>query len=320
MRSKPLLLLLQSVNEQSLYPDEILIIDGSLNDETKDLNLTNHFKNLVYYKVEPEHRGLTKQRNYGISKVSIDCEVIFFLDDDTILDSNYFKEIINTYRIFPNALGVGGYINNEVNWEKVGSGYAAKENEFYYDGYVTKEPLRFRLRKKLNLDSDKSPGNIPEYSHARDVSFLPPSGKVYKVEQIMGGVSSFRKEVFEKIKFSIFFEGYGLYEDADFTIRLSKIGDLYLNTNAHLGHYHNPSGRPNLFKYGKMVVRNGWYVWRVKTPDPSSTAIVKWYLITLLLILIRGANVINTNQKMPALQETFGRLVGLLIVMFKKPK
>jgi hypothetical protein len=39
--------------------------------------------------------------------------------------------------------------------------------------------------------------------------FLPPSGKIYEVELLMGNVSSYRKEVFEKQQFSNYFEGYG---------------------------------------------------------------------------------------------------------------
>lgn len=34
MRPQPLLKLLESVREQTLYPNEILIIDGSTNEET----------------------------------------------------------------------------------------------------------------------------------------------------------------------------------------------------------------------------------------------------------------------------------------------
>ena len=35
MRPKPILNLLKSIKEQKVYPNEILIIDGSLNEETK---------------------------------------------------------------------------------------------------------------------------------------------------------------------------------------------------------------------------------------------------------------------------------------------
>ena len=48
MRPESLVKLLNSVNIQSKYPDEILIIDGSLNEETKIALDKNNFKNLKY--------------------------------------------------------------------------------------------------------------------------------------------------------------------------------------------------------------------------------------------------------------------------------
>ena len=319
-RPKALLTLLQSVKKQTLYPDEILIIDGSLDDFTKEMLSQHTFQNLNYYKVEEKDRGLTKQRNYGIVRVSVASEVVCFLDDDTVLAPNYFEEIIKTYTIYPETLGVGGYITNEVAWQHVGDGYVATVNEFYYDGWKRKDGSRFVWRKKLGLDSDVPPGCSPEFSHGRSVGFLPPSGKVYPVEQLMGGVSSFRKTVFESFQFSTYFEGYGLYEDADFTLRVSKIGKLFLNTAAQLEHHHDAAGRPNQYAYGKMVVRNGWYVWRVKNPKPSFNAKIKWHLITLLLLVIRSFNIITTKKRKAAATESFGRLVGWISLFFKIPR
>ena len=60
MRPQSVLQLLQSVQEQTLYPDEILIIDGSTNQETELMLKDNPFRNLYYFAVPPEHRGLTK--------------------------------------------------------------------------------------------------------------------------------------------------------------------------------------------------------------------------------------------------------------------
>ena len=70
MRPKPLLRLLRSVQEQSLYPDEILVVDGSTNSETRIVLEENTFKNLTYFLVPKEYRGLTRQRNYGVDKAS----------------------------------------------------------------------------------------------------------------------------------------------------------------------------------------------------------------------------------------------------------
>ncbi len=319
-RPQALLTLLQSVKLQTLYPNAILIVDGSPDDFTKEMLTQHSFQNLNYYKVEEKDRGLTKQRNYGIARVSQDSVVVCFLDDDTILAPNYFEEIIKTYTIHPEALGVGGYITNEVSWQNVGVDYVATNNEFYYDGWKRKDGSRFVWRKKLGLDSDVPPGCSPEFSHGRSVGFLPPSGKVYPVEQLMGGVASFRKTVFEQFQFSTYFEGYGLYEDADFTLRVSKTGKLYLNTAAQLEHHHDAAGRPNQYAYGKMVVRNGWYVWRVKYPKPSFKAKFKWHAITLLLMAIRVTNVITTTKRKEAFTETMGRVVGWVSLFWNRPR
>lgn len=318
-RSVPLLQLLHSVQHQTLYPNEILIVDGSPDDFTKEMLLQNSFENLKYFKVDDSDRGLTKQRNYGIERVQDASEIVCFLDDDTVLEPNYFEEIIKTYSLFSQSLGVGGYINNETKWIEVDKNYIPKINEFYYDGWKRKDGSRFVWRKKLGLDSNRAPGCLPEFSHGRSIGFLPPSGKIYEVEQLMGGVSSFKKSVFEQFQFSTYFEGYGLYEDADFTLRLSKVGKLYINTNAQLGHFHDASGRPNKYDYGNMVVRNGYYVWRVKYPNPSFSAKCKWHLITILLTAIRFTNVFTTKKRKEAFTETFGRISGWFSLFVNRP-
>ncbi|MBU2952137.1 glycosyltransferase [Tamlana agarivorans] len=317
MRPVPLLTLLKSVAKQTTYPSEILIIDGSTNQETKTVLKANRFDNLKYYKVEEKDRGLTNQRNYGVGRVSEDCEFVCFLDDDTILESDYFEQLLNTYHVKSDALAVGGYITNEVIWKIADE--QAQSNHFYYDGWMRTEPSRFRIRKIFGLLPDVVPGFMPSFSHGRSISFLPPSGKVYRAEQLMGGVSSYRKTIFESLRFSSYFDGYGLYEDADFSLRVAKQGKLFVNTNAKLEHFHDASGRPNQYKYGKMVIRNGWYVWRVKYAKPSLKAYFKWHATAFVLTTIRFTNVITTNKKQEALTESLGRVVGWLSLLFNKP-
>lgn len=315
MRPQPLLKLLESVRFQTVYPNEILIIDGSTNNKTQTILQDNSFKCLKYYKVDNANRGLTKQRNFGINRVNDNSEIICFLDDDTVLNPDYFEELLKTYQIHPDAFGVGGYIENETNFKYVGYNYKPKINEFYYDGWKRKDGSRFVIRKKLGLAPDCSPGFLPSFSHARSISFLPPSNKIYEVELLMGGVSSFKKIVFETYQFSTYFEGYGLYEDADFSLRLAKSGKIYLNTAAKLKHYHEDSGRPNQFNYGLMVVQNGWYVWRVKNPNPSLKDKMKWHAITVLLIMIRFSNTLTLSNKKQVFSEAIGRTIGWFKVL-----
>ena len=320
MRPQPLLSLLNSVALQTMYPDQILIIDGSTNNDTGEMLQQHEFKNLEYYQVSDEQRGLTRQRNFGIEKVLGTMDVVCFLDDDIVLTPNYFQVLLSTYKNYPDALGVGGFITNEVKWEKRDISGQVSINEFAFDGWVRKDGSRFVLRKKLGLNADVPPAHLPDFGHGRSVSFLPPSGKIYEVEQLMGGVASYPKRVLETQKFSEYFEGYGLYEDADYTLRLSKKGKLYINTNAQLSHYHVASGRPNQYYYGKMVVRNGWYVWRVRHPKPSIKAKLKWHTTAFLLTLVRFTNVITGKDKKAAFTEALGRTIGWFSLLFNKPK
>jgi hypothetical protein len=187
------------------------------------------------------------------------------------------------------------------------------------DGWKKIDAGRFVFRKRIGLDSNTKPGFVPEFPHGLSISFLPPSGKIYEVEQLMGVVSSFRKDVFEGFQFSTYFKGYGLYEDAVVTFQVSKIGKLFVNTGATLTHYHDQSGISNPYVYGKMLVRNGWYVWRVKHPFLSFKSKLKWHFNTLVLADIRGINVFSSRSR-EALTEFIGRLMGWFSLILNKPK
>ena len=302
--------LLKSVGKQTLYPYKILIIDASPDDLTKALINSTNFKNIEYHKVKEEHKGLIRQRNFGISKLSSDCEIVCFLDDDIILTETYFEKLIGTYTIFPEALGVSGYIINDTAWQKNNPGKKQVPGRFYFDGWNRIEGSRFEMRRKFGLAPDKDPGIMPDFSHGYSTAFLPPTSKTYEVEMMMGGLSSYRTAIFQEISFSSYFEGYGLYEDADFSLRLAKKGKLYVNTSAQLEHHHDPLGRPNRYYYGKMVIRNGWYVWKIKYPQPTFKAKFKWHATAFLLTLIRLSNILNTAEKKEALTEAAGRISG----------
>ena len=196
-RPKSIARLLVSIESQNLLPDEIIVVDGS---ELKDKTLAdNNFKvKLTYYHVSAADRGLTKQRNFGLSKVSHDMDVICFLDDDVDLNPDYFQQVINTFISENRSVGVGGYAINEVQWNFYQKESKVQRGKFYCDGYFREEPLRDRLRSFFGLNSDLSPGNMPSFGHGR--SSLPPSGQNYEVDLLIGMAMSFKKSLFEKIQ------------------------------------------------------------------------------------------------------------------------
>lgn len=320
-RPAALLTLLYSVAKQSRLPDEVLVIDGSPDDASKEALAQENFGfRLKYLQAAPEQRGLTRQRNLGIERLSPDCEIVAFLDDDLELMPDYFKSILETYQQHPEAVGVGGIDVKNCAWHAVKpGGQYPIFSHFTFDGWVIPEPARYKLRKGLGLMSMLPPGQIPPCGHGR--SSFPPSGGVYPVDHFMGGIASYKKTLLETLRFSTWFEGYGLYEDMDFTIRASRHGALLVDTAAQVLHHHVPEGRPNQFRYGQMVVRNGWYVWRLKHPEPGVWNITRWHLITLLLAGIRLGHVITgRGERLAAGSEWAGRMWAWLQLWFQKPR
>ena len=319
MRADSLINLLESVKKQILYPDYILIIDGSNDDKTKIALEQNQFRNLQYFLVSNEDRGLTRQRNFGISKLKKDIDVVCFLDDDTVLEPNYFVEIIKIFQNNLEITGVGGVAINENKWKPKRHGAFYNKKKYYlFEDYFYKEGLRNVVRNYLGLATHVGSGKMPDYSHGRTSGF-PITGKTYEVDLLIGMSMSFRKKVLDRIKFSKYFEGYGLYEDADFSLRALQFGKNVISTNVQLSHFHAASGRPNHYNYGKMVVRNGWYVWRIKNLNPTIKDRFKWNTITILLTLIRLSNSITDNNKKKAFTEAMGRIVGWWSLIFNKP-
>ncbi len=312
--------LLESVGNCDLKPNTILIIDGSPDDNTKDSISNTNFDDLQieYYKVPPEHRGLTRQRNFGVAQLPSETEIVAFLDDDIKVECDFFEKLIETYQIYPDAIGVGGLdLKDNGYFTKRGHHNYSRFNYYEIDGWVIRESLRSKARKVFGLMTNLQPGLIPEYSHGR--SQLPPNGKIYEVEHLMGGIASYKRELFEKIQFSNYFSGYSLYEDFDFSVRALKHGKLFVNTNAKVWHYHAQSGRPDYYKYGGMVIRNGWYVWRVRFPSPHFKAKLKWHAITLLLAQIRLANTIIGPDRKNAFLDYLGRMTAWAGVCVKPP-
>jgi GT2 family glycosyltransferase len=337
MRPQPLSKLLESILLQTTLANEVLIIDGSTDNETELLLQdrpefriqsseldssslhSSSSSSLRYFKVPAADRGLTKQRNYGIERVGKEMEVVAFLDDDTVLEKEYVENLLAAYKSLPDASGIGGVATNENRWKlKEDKNY--DPNYFYvFKDYVVSESARNVLRNKLGLASQALPSIMPEYSHGKTFSY-PLTGDNYPVDLLVGMSMSFRKKVVDAIKFSTYFEGYGLYEDADYSIRALEYGQNYLATSVRLKHHHDAAGRPNTYAYGKMVVRNGWYVWRVKHPHPSFKNKLKWYQITLLLAAIRFLNTFTTRERKESFTESMGRIIGMLSLLFSKPR
>lgn len=308
--------LLEALRSQTCPAAEVLIVDGSPDTETQAVVAESPLRGLAYHRVPQEERGLTRQRNWGIARAQGD--VIAFLDDDTVPEPDYFAEVLACFERHSGAVGVGGYIANEVAWTRA-SGGPAPLSVFRLGEWERREDYRWRLRRRLGLDSPEAPGRMPAMGHARSVGCFPPDGEDHPVEFFMGCSMTWTRDVLWRIGFSPWFEGYGLYEDLDFCLRANREGELWLCPRARLDHLHDAAGRPDHFRYGEMVVRNGWRVWRRRWPEPSWPDRGRWWATTGLLALCRFGDAVRGPGHEAALTEALGRLWGMTRTLAAPP-
>jgi len=307
--------LLESINDQIVLPGEIIVVDGSLDDRTEVSvsEVTGPVSDrLIYIRVDENDRGLTRQRNVGIRRAH--GEIIAFLDDDTVPEKDYFEQLLACFDRHPEAIGVGGQIITGSDWRPADLQKKPSNAAYRWENWEMPESYRWRIRKLLGLTSNLPPGWMPAFGHGRPSNY-PSNGNDYPVEFVMGGASAWRKDLFSSCQFSNYFIGYGLYEDLDFCVRASGIGQIFQCTSAQLEHYHASGGRPNQFAYGKMVVRNGWFVWRRRWPNPKLIDRIKWWEISLLLAFLRLIDWRSQGTK-----EALGRFAGCFSVLFNPPR
>lgn len=307
--------LLGSVAQQTRAFDSIWVIDAS---PQADHDLVGAFPQLPlhYHHALPHERGLTRQRNVGINQAIPTSDFLFFLDDDVALAPDYVAHIDNVFTQYPQAIGVGGYIVNDVAWRSTSTATRTNSTCYQADSWERNLPLRWRWRQMLGLYPKAPAGRYDASGHPLGLGFIPPSGRVYPVDFIMGGASSFRAQVFAKQRFSTYFEGYGLYEDMAFCLEVRKKGQIYLSTQARLSHFHDPNGRPPGFAYGQMVMRNGWLIWKSVYPNPTLNQMLRWHGTSWFLAFCLWA---KPTQK-SSWQQWAGRMWGWLSLYVQPPQ
>ena len=207
---------LSSILKQTVRPYEIIVIDdGDL--RAPPLRKTYEEKGIGYVYRRKNTPGLTASRNLGLSLSKGD--IIFFLDDDVILFPNYLEEIMKVYDTYhdPNLAGVGGIIENV--------------------------RLKWRIYDAFFLISGIREGEVLRSGFTTNYGTGFPPKRVMKVDFLMGGVSSYRREIFSEFLFSEEYRGYGKGEDKDFSYRVSRKYLLLINPSARLYHYESPQMR-----------------------------------------------------------------------------
>lgn len=198
-----------SICKQTVLPDELIIVDQSENATELDVN---HLDSLIPVKHihDQSISGLCAAKNVGIKYCNGD--VIHFFDDDIILSQNYFETINKHFTEHPEYYGLCGRQQNSVS-----SKIKLLAFDMFHRGAFKD------IRKKCNSGYNKE--NIV------NTRILP------------GGVTAYRKEVFEKYRFDEVLIRYCFGEDMDFSYRVSFEYKLGFATDALVIHNHSMADR-----------------------------------------------------------------------------
>jgi glycosyltransferase involved in cell wall biosynthesis len=244
-----------SVCAQTRPPDEFMIVDQSQGDESRlvveSLMSREEGIRLVYIH-DQKIAGLVAAKRVAAERATGD--IVCFLEDDVILESDYFEQIEQGFATKPDMLGCCGIVTN-----------------------MPRQPFGYEFIFHLfhrGIFRDKRVGIFGKFDGQGHT--LIPS------DMISGGMSAWRKEVFPIVPFDVA-NGFHLLEDNDFSTRVARhFGSrLYINPNARLEHHWSPVNRDVLGSYQRRKLIAYITYYKKRKDWPGAVIAFPWLLVGL---------------------------------------
>lgn len=209
-RSEMLRRCLQCLAAQTRLPDQIIVVDGSKDDLSRQIVATH--ERVLYLRNERGYGNMAGSRNIGLQSATGD--IIAFIDDDALAHPTWAFHLLETYS--DSKVGaVGGRAINAHTPEEVG----------------IEEIGRLKPTGSLAGNFDNDPGRVLEVDH------------------IIGCNMSFRREVLAKLGgWRDFFTGTEVAEETDVCLRTKRSGyKILFNPAAVVDHIGSPQAKGKRF-------------------------------------------------------------------------
>lgn len=227
--------LLISLQNQTVQPHQIIVVDGS--DESIELNIRELFSPAVeYVRVFPP--GLTKQRNVGIQALGADITLAGFLDDDMVLEEDAVEAMLRFWEGCPDD--VGGTSLNITN-----------------NPVPSSAPFGKLFRRLFCLGAGRQ-GVILRSGICTAVS---PVLKNTYTEWLSGGATVWRRHILDEFKYDEWFKGGAYVEDVDFSFTVARNYNykLVVLRDSKAQHYPPPFNRNKCHSLGRMVTQQRYH-------------------------------------------------------------
>lgn len=237
-RDKDLSICLESILKQNYKPLEVIVVDDSTNDLTKELvkKITGLFSssriNIIYLK-NSNPKSLARARNKGIDESN--GEIIVFLDDDVVLDLNYLYILNQAYERDNKIYGVQGYITN-----------FPKTNiivEFFNK--------LFLLNSTENAKCRVLPSSRNTYPNNKTI-------QPFYCEWLSGCNHSYKKEILKEFRYDEKMIRYSYKEDVDMSYRIYKKHPQGLFFIPSARCMHNESKNSRILKKEQLYMEIGY--------------------------------------------------------------
>ena len=250
-RNRPQFLddLLKTINMAVENLIEIIIIDSSD-------NLNNKFNSNIS-KIKYIHTNIKSaaaQRNIGIDKVSSKAKFIFFLDDDVLIEEDYFPKLIKSINESGSigASGIAINLNSSVKRKNPGGLIGLYKKIFLLDSTIEGKLLKSAINIPCRRDSKRQTSLI-------EVDWLI-------------GCAAWKSSVFTNLRFEESFKGQSLGEDLLFSNKAKNLGKLIVNKNIIINHRESDIERPNPYSFYKMWVLNRYKISKQLNLSPFNLA------------------------------------------------
>jgi glycosyltransferase involved in cell wall biosynthesis len=285
--------LLENLVSESEIPDEIVVVDSSEEADTEKTVTTFNAQGkipVIYFR---SPKGLTLQRNNAVNIAKGD--IIVFLDDDVLLEKEFIREIKKFFNQYEYAGGAAGVLTNSKQFTA---------------------GLGWRLKQKLKIIDSSEPGRFLGCGETTPLPGKELKG-VQRVDYLPGGVTAWRKSVFDEFRHSFFFTDYGLGEDKYFSLCVGKKYELYICGSAYAEHFHREGTRPHNLKLGFYNIYNHYFI--VRECINASFKHIKFFSFHIIDALNDLLTWPFRQEKKKTLTTGIGRTFGIIWCILNPP-
>jgi len=288
---------LDSLREQTLLPDQLIIVDASPDDATEKM-LRNYGKlgslatTMIYTRVTGSLRGLTRQRNLGARLVTVDK--LAYFDDDVVLFPDCLEKLVGVYQQYGESVaGVGAYVVN--------AGRSIS--------------LRWKIRRWLRIVPSLEPGRYFRSGMSTPWSFLEPNEGGTYGDWLPGCAMMWRTSLVSELGFNERFVRYANGEDLEFSLRAKKLGKLLLAGSARLCHLHDSSGRLDQRELSRTTAVNNLAIFEGQLPNRTCFDYSYFFYGYFINMLLEQLGFLRARQPMQAFRSLQGHFEFVLYLL-----